>query len=573
MNHLRNESDLGYRKVDDSTEGAPRPRPLSSSNPLLLRPRTPGAWGAGWTWEIVSCVIAVAALIAIIAILYNYDGKPMPDWPYGITLNALVSLLVTVMKAAMVFPITEGLSQLKWSWFNESNKLSDLSLLDAASRGAVSATFVLFKFVPRHLVSIGCFILVVAAAIAPFVQQVLTTKPQPIQTPDQSSIRVCNTSTYVDYAEGAGPGMNKAPLSTMGAIYTGLFQSEGPNSDSVAITCPTGNCTFAPYQSLGFCSRCANITSDLTLAPSSTDSTTETYSYNLTNGLSFTTSYSSMYLMNATTDLDLIQLTTDGLPVILNFTAISAAGYGVPPQVSATECALYFCTKTYEASVQRGSFNETLTSTATTTNSSSTDVTSNIFLTPQTCYTNGTQTSNTSACTYDVSWLSQLAMSNSISPLLQGTGSLFVSNRPSWSSDTIEAAYGTYGNYTDLNTMFDSLASSLTMHARSSVCAASITGTTWTVESFVHVQWPWLTLPVVLLVLTLVFLVTTVIRTRNQFIWKSSPLALLFSDLAVEAPHAFERSPDLSLMEEASRRMTVFLETTAGGAKLKAVLG
>ena len=75
------------------------------------------------------------------------------------------------------------------------------------------------------------------------------------------------------------------------------------------------------------------------------------------------------------------------------------------------------------------------------------------------------------------------------------------------------------------------------------------------------------------MVLTLVFLITTVIRTRNQFIWKSSPLALLFSDIAVEAPHAFERSPDLNHMEETSRKMNVWLETTMKGAKLKAVVG
>ncbi|PYH89369.1 hypothetical protein BO71DRAFT_389806 [Aspergillus ellipticus CBS 707.79] len=571
MNSLKSEYEMGYQRMEDSAD---RPaRPLSTSNPLLLRPRSPGPWGSGWAWEILSCVIAVVALIAIIVVLYNYDNAPMPDWPYGITLNALISLLVTIMKAAMVFPITEGLSQLKWSWFNESNKLSDLSLLDAASRGAVSATFVLFRFVPRHMVSIGCFILVVAAAIAPFVQQVLTIKSQPVRSPEQSSIRVCNTSSYVDYGEGAGPGMNTVPLSTTGAIYTGLYQSQGPNADSVMITCPTGNCTFAPYQSLGFCSRCANITGELTQAPSSSTGTMATYDYNLTNGLSFSTSWNSMYLMNATTGLDLVKLNTGDIPVILNFTTISAAGYGVPPQISATECALYFCVKSYDAGVQKGAFNETLTSTATTSNSSSTDITSDITLMPETCYYNNTQTKNETSCTYDISWLSRLAMSNTVSPLLEGTGSLFVSNRPSWSTSTLQAVYGTEGDYKDINSMFQSLASSLTIHARSSVCAATVNGTTWTAESFVHVQWPWLILPIVLLVLTLIFLATTVIRTRHQFVWKSSPLALLFSDLAIEAPHAFERSLDLSHMEEASRKMNVFLETTSGGAKLKAVLG
>lgn len=72
----------------------------------------------------------------------------MPQWPYGITLNALVSVLSTVMKATMAFILTESLAQLKWSWFRDGNKLSDLALLDAASRGAMGALVVLFRFIP-----------------------------------------------------------------------------------------------------------------------------------------------------------------------------------------------------------------------------------------------------------------------------------------------------------------------------------------------------------------------------------------------------------------------------------------
>ncbi|RAL12401.1 DUF3176 domain-containing protein [Aspergillus homomorphus CBS 101889] len=567
MRHLKEEFELGYQKVDElGGEDPTRKRPLST---MLLQPRAVGPWGAGWLFEIVSCVIAVGALVAIVVVLQTYDGKPMPNWPYGITLNALISLLVTVMKAAMVYPITEGLSQLKWSWFNRQNKLNDLAVLDAASRGAVNAVFVLFRFLPRHLVTVGCFILVVAAAIAPFVQQVISITSQPIHSPTESSIRVCNTSSYVDYGEGAGPGMNKVPLSTAGAIYTGLFQSAGPNSNAQSVTCSTGNCTFASYQSLGLCQRCANITDDLTLATTDPASTMNIYNYNLSNGFSFQTSWSGMYLMNATTGLDLVRVDTSDLPpLILNFTAISAAGYGVPPTISATECTLYFCVKTYSASVQEGRFNETLLSTATTSNTSTapTAITTDLTLFPERCTSN-----RTADCTYRVSWLSRLALANSLMPLLTGQGSLFVSNRPSWSSDTVQALYGVQGNYTDVHGVFASLAATLTTHARTAVCAAAVNGTTWTVDSFVHVQWPWLALPIVLVVLTLAFLIATIVRTRNQYIWKSSPLALLFSDVSLEAPHQMRRSPDLNHMVATSRNLEVLLETTDGGSRLRAV--
>lgn len=152
MEGFKNDHKLSYLKVEDPPDSEPNtPRPLSplDSNEQAFVQAQSGLWGAGWSWEIVSCVIAAGSLVGIFVVLYEFDGKSTPDWPYGITLNALISVLVTVMKAAMAFPITEALSQLKWSWFNEGNKLSDLALLDSASRGAVGALVVLFRFLPR----------------------------------------------------------------------------------------------------------------------------------------------------------------------------------------------------------------------------------------------------------------------------------------------------------------------------------------------------------------------------------------------------------------------------------------
>jgi hypothetical protein len=73
----------------------------------------------------------------------------MPEWAYGITLTAQVSVLSTIKKATMAFILAECLAQLKWSWFRDGNRLSDLAFLDAASRGAAGAFIVLFLFLPR----------------------------------------------------------------------------------------------------------------------------------------------------------------------------------------------------------------------------------------------------------------------------------------------------------------------------------------------------------------------------------------------------------------------------------------
>lgn len=442
----------------------------------------------------------------------------------------------------------------------------------------------------RHLVTIGSFIIVVGAAIAPFVQQVVSIEMRPVHSHENSTIQVCNSSTYVDYAEGAGPGMNKVPLSTTGAIYTGIFESQSPNSNSITMDCPTGNCTFAKYQSLGFCSRCANITNSLDLnvtslypesSSMSSSLTSSTYDYTLPNGWNFTTSWSSKYMMNATSNRDLISLDPKGWPQILNFTAITTDGFSMPPSISATECALYFCVHTYNATVDNGKFYEELIATDATSNYDPIAM-ENTVLTPETCYWNGTQYHapyvgtpvEQENCEYNVSWLSPLALSNSLGPLMKGSGSLFISNRPDWSSETARAIYGTEGNITEIGSVFHSLASALTTHARSKVCDCRVKGITWTVESYVRVRWPWMILPGALVVFTLVFFVATVFNTRHQFIWKSSPLALLFSNLATEEAHTreeFEMHPHLSKMEKTSQKIKARLETTANGVKLKAL--
>lgn len=418
----------------------------------------------------------------------------------------------------------------------------------------------------RHLVSLGCFVLVIAVAIAPFVQQIVAIQSRSVHTSAAPSVRICNTSTYTDYDMGEGPGMNKLPLDTTAALYSGIFQSQSTVNDASLASCPTGNCTFAPYQSLGFCSRCSNITDLLDMTTSGGNSPTMRISnFKLPNGWKFHTGINMPNLMNSTTGRPLLRVDAAKLPIILNFTAISSSGRG--DTASATECALYFCVQTYEASVADGKFTEKIQSTASKITEAADNPVRGFQLMPETCYVNGTKQA-TDRCTYKVNYFSRLSMSNSLTPLLEGNGTLYVSNRPDWTSDTVRAVYGNGGNTTEINSVFQSLATALTRHARSSVChARTVTGITWAQQSFVHVRWGWLVLPGVLMILSIIFLGITIFHTRNQFIWKSSPLALLFSGLGFEAPTM--RDPTLNGMEDMSRNMNVWLESSTGGIRLR----
>ncbi|KAF7714310.1 Uncharacterized protein PECH_000438 [Penicillium ucsense] len=544
MGQSKNSYRLSYMDLGHGQE-----RPLAEpdeSTTSLQRP-TQQFWGVVWILEILACLVSIALLAAIIGFLSHYDGQSLPEWPYAITLNALVSVLSTAMKAAIAFITTQCLAQLKWLWFRQKNRLSDLTLLDDASRGPVGAFKVLYSFLPRHLVTFGCVILVLAVATDPFVQQVISIQMRSVDTPSPSSIRVCNNSLYGDYGLGAGPGMNKVPLTSMGAVYSGIFKTENSGNKS---------------------SLCANITHALQASGTGPDEV-----FNLPNGLTLSP---FSVIMNSTTHLDMLQIDTTDTALILNFTAIAGVGLSDPSATSAVECTLSFCIKTYEASVNDGIFKETLVNTDTRADKvSANNALSDYALTPATCYSDGIRydrpLDRPGQCTYQVSSMSTMALSNTLGPLLQGYGTLFANYRLQWTPDTLQPLYGTEGNVTEIGSAFASIESSLSVNARSQVCKSTVQGTTKTISAYVQVRWVWLILPGALVVFSLLFLVTTIVRTRNQHVWKSSPLVLLFSDLTVDSLTPWERSgPTLKEMESESKRMDFWLEHAPDGVQFRA---
>jgi hypothetical protein len=364
---------------------------------------------------------------------------------------------------------------------------------------------------------------------------------------------------YEDWGQGQAPGMNLVPLETTGAIYNGIMQTS--LNDQSAVTCPTGNCTFAPYQSLGFCSKCGDLTSALTLA--SSDDDTYSYNYTLPNGLFFNTTAGSPYTIKTTTNVDLVRLDTTGLPLILNFSAITTPGKTMPPPVTAMECALYFCVSTHQAIVRRGDLTEESFPTATISNHSTTALTVDTVASPQPCLNDG-------QCSYAISWLSILAMRNTLSPLVSGFGMLPVSNRPYFTSDTLRALYGGSGNLTQINGTFHSIAAALTANARNRVCQATVPGDAWTNVSYIRIRWLWMLLPITLAVLSILFFIVTIIHTRNQYIWKSSPLALLCADLQIDGSVQPLKSgkidPDQKKLDEMAKLAKVRLEAGSWGS-------
>jgi hypothetical protein len=91
-----------------------------------------------WILELASIVGSFLVMIAIILVLWVYDHKPIPEWPYGITINSVLSWLSQIMNTTMLGVVANCLGQAKWLSFSKKDRaLADMSAYDSASRGVI----------------------------------------------------------------------------------------------------------------------------------------------------------------------------------------------------------------------------------------------------------------------------------------------------------------------------------------------------------------------------------------------------------------------------------------------------
>ncbi|KAK2758993.1 hypothetical protein FQN54_003091 [Arachnomyces sp. PD_36] len=206
-----------------------------------------------WLCEILAIIFSFACFVAITCVLWVFNEKPPPDFAYGFTLNAIISILATASKSSLIYVIGECIGQLKWIWFYQTEKkqLYDMDLFDSASRGPLGSLFMILEHKSRSLASLGAILTVLALMFDPFVQQVLT-------YPTRQTIQQTNSSGAIVHQ-----AFNFFPQSSMmdfqRVIYTGVW-SISPDQLNPSVTCSSGNCQWEPFDSVGVCSQCEDIT-------------------------------------------------------------------------------------------------------------------------------------------------------------------------------------------------------------------------------------------------------------------------------------------------------------------------
>ena len=158
---------LGAENFDDASHGHEMEKDHRRSHELI---------GRFWLWEILSCLFSFLCMGAVIGVLAYEDGKPLDQWGFRVTPNAVVSFIAALAKSSFLLVIAETISQQKWLHFAQGpQKLNDLNIFDEASRGPLGSLQLLTLKHKNALIASGAAIVTILALfVDPFVQLVFT---------------------------------------------------------------------------------------------------------------------------------------------------------------------------------------------------------------------------------------------------------------------------------------------------------------------------------------------------------------------------------------------------------------
>lgn len=489
-----------------------------------------------WALECIAMIIAVAALLAIAITLIVYNGKPLDDWPYSIQLNTVLSTLATTMKGFLLMPVCASVSQLKWLWYTRGPRsLYDFQLFELATRGPWGAAQLLYRLRFWHMASIGSLVILLSLASDAFVQQTVS---YPLRTsPQASGLPTIPYIQYFNQSDQTETGARYTTQPLMAALYNGVFSRNlTASTSSVTSNCPSGNCTFPSYASLAVCSTCEDVTSLLEYT-SREHRLGGTYRYSLPNGHAFISAQTSVALLNITSGTTSIVLSGRSLLLnsetlapyvsvasIANISVIASAKEGP----HAYDCVLSFCAKSYKATETFNVFEETTLDVfdklkPTISHKKRPEYNETItFDLPSTHLTTIGSRNRTFSINPNALW----ALQASVGVTLIGDCGTNVVGQYDFSTGIAQGFYlaGTDNVVRTIGNIADALTNAIRMNS-----GQFVQGSSSVVKTHIHVQWWWLGLPLVLVLLGIGFLGVTAWKTWKSNVpsWRMSALAVM----------------------------------------------
>ncbi len=326
------------------------------------------------------------------------------------------------------------------------------------------------------------------------------------------------------------------------AVFHGLFSESGLAQPKPI--CPTGNCTYPSLTTLAVCSSCTDLGPFMVQHCSENTTDSSSCGWQVPQGAKLRNS-NDAFSMTTYIPTKAGSMAHSNIMNFIFMGTESKNGTAGNLQPWATQCTLEYCAQIINSTVTNGKLNETViaefrnTTRVDTTNSKgksdvfiATPDNSSVFISEPaslgiqswftTLFSNGSASRNSNFQSLDPDALVIVNLTVGIS-----SGTTY------FDTDIIQTFYWDYYEYNDgIPQAMKELATAMTVAFRS-FKSVPVFGQATSLQTFVHVQWAWITLPLFVVGATAVFLILAIISTRRSSteLWKGSALAMLFYGL------------------------------------------
>ena len=399
----------------------------------------------------------------------------------------------------------------------------------------------------RHLAFLGATVTILSLLFDPFLQQVVVYQIR--QVPAEAKSAIVRAEAYQARSEN-GPNLPAVvELSMKSAIYRGIFDIEDPQTE-ISHTCSTGNCTWPTFASLAICSKCVD------LSPLIKKECNETGCYKpfLPAGPALSGSGGQLNCSMTNISTSLHEITAS----VVRFSCLVDRDTNHPDTISAAECSMWYCVRSYDFSVIDGKPSQKIISSWRNDLAKPWQSTDLLYNPPASLINPAIDPSS-----FRVERMAAEAMNSFMAEKLRGGGNI-ANNSSGFSSDIMQAIYTTK----NLTRMIERLAMSMTNNVRkqNSSESAPVLGTTWKDETYIRVRWRWFSFPIALVGLSFIFLTGAMLETsrRQVLVWKSNNLAILFHGrgLILNGPLQKLQINEVSRMNEQAQDVMIGLRQT-----------
>ena len=451
----------------------------------------------------------------------------------------------------------------------------------------------------RPFASVGALLAIVQLIVSPLAQNAILYRSWGVSIPNSQGATV---QAAQNFSEITGQALYSTSPNMQSAIQRGIFSGESV-IDPIRPLCSSGNCTWAPYQSLAVCASSANITLKLKnskngytlpggpyLKPGPTDVILNFSSVGIQesteDGSDFLNFNRSSAYKNVSSPIADVFFVYQPKPQPLSGTGQGGTVVEPPdPDPNAIEFVLQWCVQTFTTTVLNGIPDTQKTTTFlnfTHTAEEMDPITGELKNSSFAVYVTAHPNPDDPNDVFTIEPSTHANLQNYFQQLFQGNVSMPGGADVHSSSSVAQILFQSFdppdaGNKTamdptvqlgGLNFILDNIAVSMTNYIRANAQNDLVLGTLLLQgQTTVRVQWGYLVAPIVFMILCLLFFATTIVYQRSRSVrvknWKSSSLAVLHA-LGPEIHRELGGMSKASVLKEEAERTAVKLVRQEG---------